>query len=378
MTKFECFLVFIIMILTILIVIFSLLALIIIHELGHFVIAKKFGVKVEEFGIGFPPRLFGKKIGETLYSLNLLPFGAFVKIHGEDYISSPEKIDEKRSFRGKPIWQRALIVLGGVLSFWLISVILFIFTFWLGTEQTISDEDNHSLINPKVRIIAVAKNSPAQMANLKPGDAVLEFTAEDQQFKINKVKELQELTEIYKGREIKLTIERGKEIFEVRLTPRASPPEGEGPMGVALARTVLKSYPLETALVQGIKFSFNLTKAIILGLTETLKSVLTGKELPAEVQVIGPVGIGSLMTQAFHLGTSYFLQFIALISLYLALFNILPIPAVDGGKLLFLGIEKIRGRALNQKIEHSLNAIFLILLVILMIWVTIQDIIRIF
>lgn len=193
----------------ILIVFISLIGLIVLHEFGHFAIAKKFGVRVEEFGIGYPPRIFGKKIGETLYSLNLLPFGAFVKIYGEE-----GGIESAHSFTGKPIWQRALIILGGVVSFWIISAILLSIVFGMGVPQAISDTTK--AVNPKVQIVAVASGSPAEEAGIKVGDTIKEFSIFNSQFSINKVKEIQELTEEYKGEAITLTIERGKEVFEDR------------------------------------------------------------------------------------------------------------------------------------------------------------------
>ena len=350
----------------------SLIGLIILHEFGHFILAKKFGVKVEEFGIFLPPRLIGKKIGETIYSLNLLPFGAFVKLYGEE---DREK-REYWSFTKKPIWQRALIVLGGVVSFWIISAILLSVVMGLGAPTAISDEENENLIDPKVQIAAIAPGSPAEEAEIKPGDTIKQLIINNQQLTINKVKEVQELTEKYKGEEVTLTIQRGKEIFDVRLVPRVSPPEGEGPMGVALVRTAIKSYPWYQAPIQGVIATGNLTMAVIQGWGQALVNAIKG--LPTGVQLMGPVGILGLFAQVGQLGVNYFLQFIAIISIYIALFNILPIPALDGGKLLFLGIEAARKRPISQKIEQQITAIFFALLIALIIWVTIKDIARLF
>ncbi len=355
----------------ILIVFISLIGLIVLHEFGHFAIAKKFGVRVEEFGIGYPPRIFGKKIGETLYSLNLLPFGAFVKIYGEE-----GGIESAHSFTGKPIWQRALIILGGVVSFWIISAILLSIVFGMGVPQAISDEAK--AVNPKVQIVAIASGSPAEEVGIKIGDAIKQLTINNQQLTINKVKQVQEFTKEHLGEEITLTIERGKEVFDATLIPRVSPPEGEGAMGVGLMRTALTSYPWYLASIKGVEACFNLTGSIVAGLLQVLGNLIQGKGLPPGAQLMGPIGIGSLMTQAAHLGLAYYLQFIALISIYLAIFNILPIPALDGGKLLFLGIEKVRRRAVSQKIEQGITSIFFALLIALMIWVTIKDISRLF
>jgi regulator of sigma E protease len=372
------------MIITILIAFISLIGLIVLHEFGHFILAKKFGVKVEEFGIGYPPRIIGKKIGETIYSLNLLPFGAFVKIYGEEAelpfqeIKFPEgkEIKDKRSFSQKPIWQRVLIVLGGVFSFWVISAILLSIVMVLGAPIAVSDETDFNLKNPKVQIVNVTTGSPAQIAGLKPGDTIKEFRIQNFEFGIQKVKDIQSLTEQYKGKEIILTIERGKEVLEVSVVPRLKPPAGEGPMGITLVRTAIRSYPWYLAPWKGILGTFNLTIAIIQGWGQVLNNLFKG--LPSGAQVMGPVGIFALFTQMSQLGAVYFLQFIAVISIYLAVFNILPIPSFDGGKLLFLGIEAWRKKPVSPKIEQNITTVFFTLLIGLMIWVTIKDIIRIF
>jgi len=350
----------------------SLIGLIILHEFGHFILAKRFGVKVEEFGIFLPPRLIGKKIGETIYSLNLLPFGAFVKLYGE--VDQEKK--EYWSFTQKPIWQRVLIVIGGVVSFWIISAILLSIVMGLGAPTAISDEENENLVDPKVQIAAVASNSPAEIAGIKPGDTIRKFSIFNFQFSIDKVKEVQELTEKYKGEEVILTIERGKEIFEVSLVPRVSPSKGEGAMGVALVRTAIKSYPWYQAPIQGIIATGNLTMAVIKGWAQALFLAIKGE--PTGVQLMGPVGILGLFAQVGQLGINYFLQFIAIISIYIALFNILPIPALDGGKLVFLGIEAVRKRPVSTKTEQQITTVFFALLIALTIWVTIKDIVRLF
>ncbi|MCK4474065.1 RIP metalloprotease RseP [Candidatus Parcubacteria bacterium] len=350
------------MVFAILIVVISFVALLILHEFGHFIIAKKFGVDVEEFGIGYPPRLFGKKFRGTLYSLNLIPFGAFVRIKGEQ-----GGIEDARSFSTKPIWQRCLIIIGGVASFWLVAMILLSIVFAMGVSQAIPDDEE--AINAKVQIVGIIANSPAEQAGIKIGDTIREFT---------KVKEVQEFTEKYKGQEVVLTIERMGEVLDVSLTPRVSPPEGEGAMGIALVRTVEKSYPWYLAPIKGVESCISLTGSIIIGLFQVFTGLVTGNGLPPGSQLMGPIGIGSMMTQAVQIGVAYYLQFIALISIYLAIFNILPIPALDGGKLIFLGIEAIRKKPVSQKVEQNITGFFFLLLIFLLIFITFKDIQRLF
>jgi len=343
----------------------SLFFLIILHEFSHFLAAKKSGVFVEEFGIGYPPRIFGKKIGNTLYSINLLPFGAFVKLEGEI---------RDGSFSKQPLSKRIFIVLAGVISFWIISLIIFVFLFKFGMPIAISDEEISK--SAKVQIVEVAKNSPAQISGLRVGDVIREFKIQNSKFKIEKVKEVQDLIQKHKGEKVVLTVERGKEIFELEIVPRINPPAREGPMGVVLARVDIKKYPFLKSIFEGLKMTGNLTFAIIKGYFLAIKDVLKGK--PSQVELTGPVGIFNIMYQTSKLGIIYFFNLLATISIYLAIFNILPIPALDGGKLLFLVIEGIRKKAISPETEKKITAFFFGILVILAILVTIKDIRKLF
>ncbi len=358
------------MFLNLILAFFSLIGLIILHELGHFVFAKKFGVKVEEFGIGYPPRLLSKKIGETVYSLNVLPFGAFVKILGEE-----KRTTDPRSFSAQPIKKRVWIVLGGVLSFWVISAILLSIVMVIGQPVMVGDEES-GVLNPRVQIIGVAPGSPAEETGLKMGDTIEEVLVNNSSVPIFKIFEFQKIVENYKGREIVLKIKRGKETFETKIVPRLSPPENEGPIGITLARVGIKKWPWYQAPWQGIKATINLTLGIIQGLGYAVFRAIKG--LPTQAQLIGPVGIFALFSQMTKLGTVYFIQMIVLVSLHLAIFNLLPIPVFDGGKLLFLGIEAIRKKPVSERVERNLSAFFFVLLIILMIVVVIKDINRFF
>ncbi|MEA3295969.1 MAG: site-2 protease family protein [Patescibacteria group bacterium] len=364
----------------IIIALIALFLLVVLHEFGHFILAKKFGVKVEEFGIGYPPRIFGKKIGETIYSLNLIPLGGFVKILGEEG-NKEENIKDPRNFNNKPIYQRALIVLGGVIMFWIIAWVLLSVTMLLGSPTIVSDDMNENLINPKVQIVAIAPNSPASDAGIKPGDSIKEISVFEPEFSvygINKVKNVQELTEKHKGQEIVLLIERGDEVFETKLIPRISPPQGQGSIGIGLARTAIVSYPMSQAIIKGGIETYNFTKATIQGWGMVFSSLFSGNGMPAGVQIMGPIGVFDLFAQMSSLGFVYFLRFTALISIFLALFNILPIPALDGGKLVFLGIEAIRKKPVSQELEQKITGFCFFTLILLMIIVTLKDIQRLF
>ncbi len=347
------------MILTILIAFISLIILISIHELGHFLTAKKFGVKVEEFGFGYPPRLFGKKIGETLYSINLFPFGAFVRI------------SEDSCFSAKPLWQRILIIFNGAFSFWIVAIILFSIVFAIGAPTMIEDSEMN-VPDTKVLITSVSANSPASMIDLKAGDVIISLQSETAELEGNKVKEIQDFIIENKGREITLIMKRGDRIFNAAATPRISPPAGEGSLGVGLARVGLKTQPVYLSLFEGVKAAFNMTRVVIAAYANAVISLF--QRAPTGIQLSGPIGIVGLLSQGIGMGASYFLQMIGLLSINVAIINLLPIPAFDGGKLMFLFIEGVRKKPISQKIEEKITAAFFVLLIILMVFVTIKDV----
>jgi len=358
------------MYLILVIVFISLVALITIHELGHFLTAKKLGVKVEEFGLGFPPKIWGKKIGETLYSFNLIPFGGFVRIYGHE----KPIYGDPRSFAERPFWQKSLIILGGVFTFWLVGFILLTAVMIIGSPTAVEDSEVEGIINPKVQILSVVPDSPAGGAGLKMGDVILEI----QETKITKVQELSNFSKNNKGEEAILKIQRGKEFFNVSLKARTDYPEDEGPMGLSLVRTALKKYPWYIAPLKGIQATGILTYSIVRSWITLFSNLFSGNGLPPGVQVTGIVGIFQLFTEIGALGVSYFLQFLAVIAIHLALINSLPLPALDGGWFFFMILEKIKGKPLNQKFIQRISTIFFFILIALMIWITVKDIIRIF
>ncbi len=351
---------------------FTLSFLILLHEFSHFLVAKKYGVKVEEFGIGLPPRLFGKKIGETIYSINLLPFGGFVRLFGEN-----ELTEKEGSFSQKSIWQRAQIVGAGIVSFWIFSWIIFTFLFTKGIPQSVSDTEDGNLVDPKVQIVFISPNSPAEKANLRIGDVIREVQTQDSKISISKIKELQQIINENRGKEVILTIERGKEIFQTKVIPRIETPEGEGPIGILLSRVSIVSFPWYIAPFKAIEKIWVLSKNIVLGTIFILQDLIFGKKLSG-IEIAGPLRIGQMLAQMQQAGLSYYLSFVGTISIYLAIFNLFPIPALDGGKLLFLALEKIRKKPISPSLEQKITAFFFFILLTLMILVTIKDIKAIF
>lgn len=369
---------------TILILAFlSLIILMIIHEFGHFIIAKKFGVKVEEFGIGYPPRLFGKKFGETIYSINLLPLGAFVRIYGEE-----GGVENYRSFSNLKIWKRVLIVIGGVAAFWIAAMIIFSVVFALGAEIPIGDSDIKELTDSQVRVISVSSGSPAEISGLIPGDILLkaesrgyeslpagrQVQAGPETVDIVKIKDFQDFTERRAGGEIIITVQRGSEILQLPLSPRVSPPVGQGPVGVNLGRmaTLIEKYPWYTAPLQGIRYTWQITFESLKGIYLVFSNLLTGKGAPEGASFAGPLGITVFLANAASYGAGFFLYFIGLISVFVAIFNLFPIPALDGGKLIFLAIEKIKGKPVSVKVEQSITVTFFLILIALSIFITVK------
>lgn len=356
------------MILAIVIAFFSVILLMIVHEFGHFVAAKKSGINVDEFGVGYPPRIFSKKFGKTVYSLNLLPFGAFVKIPGEE-----GGIEDYQSFVGLPMWKRVFIVLGGVISFWVTAAIIFIIVFSMGVAMPITDEGD--LAGARVQILKVYQGSPADTAGIKSGDFIKELWVQESDKKtISKVKDFQDFVSANKGEQVVIVIQRGDQVLETSLVPRISPPQDEGSIGVQIERTVsvINKYPWYQAPIEGIAYCGELTYRATGSLIGLLKDLILGRGVPAGTELTGPVGITVFLARAAELGVGFFLYFIGSISVLLAICNLLPIPALDGGKLVFLAIEKIRSKAVSSKIEQRITVVCFFLLITVSIFVTIK------
>ncbi len=357
-------------ILVLVIAFLSLIILMIIHEFGHFIIAKKFGVKVEEFGIGYPPRMFGKKIGETIYSVNWIPLGAFVRIYGEE-----GGVEESRSFTNLKIWKRVLIIIGGVAAFWIAAIIIFSIVFAMGTNLPVSDNDVSGLTNPQVKVISVSQNSPASQAGIKVGDTITDIKVQSSDFKIGKVSEFQKITGENKGNQIIVTLKRGDKTLDVNLTPRVNPPSGQGAVGVGLERmaTLISKTTWYMAPIKGITYTWQTTVNSLKGLYDTFSGLLAKKGLPQGASFAGPLGITIFLANAASYGPGFFLYFIGIIAVLVAIFNLFPIPALDGGKLIFLAIEKIKGKPVSPKVEQAITVAFFFILIALSLFITIKN-----
>lgn len=350
--------------------------LVLIHELGHFLVAKKLKVKVEEFGFGFPPRIWGKKIGETLYSINLLPIGGFVKLFGEDDAGGGKlgSVEEKalkakgsqlkRAFFARPVWQRAVIVVAGVVMNFLLALVIVTYLFGV-----------HGVPTPgnKVLIVDIAKDAPAAKAGIVAGDQVLSLNGK----KIENPEQLISLTKENLGKLVFLEVLTAKGDRKViSLIPRTKYPAGEGAMGVAISTNVIvKRYPWYQAPVVGLQETTKDSLMIIQGLGSTVTQVATKREVPQGLA--GPIGIAQLTGQFVDMGFEAVLSLAAMLSLNLAVLNILPIPALDGGRLFFILIEGITRRKVSPKIEGYAHAVGMAVLLLLIFLITLHDIFRI-
>jgi len=358
---------------TAIIFIIVLAVLILVHEFGHFIVAKRAGMKVEEFGFGFPPRIWGVKREETIYSINAIPFGGFVKIFGED----GESRDNPKSFSSKPIHKRFNVIAAGVVMNFLLAAFLLMLSNFMGLRIGIVEGQPvpANVRDTQVQIIQVVQGSPAASAGLKLLDQITGFKLPDGNIKaISETKDVQEIASNYGGQKATILIKRGNQTLEKEIEFRKNPPQGQGAMGIVLAMTGEVSYPWYEAVWRGVYNAVIATFNIIIGFYLLFKTLILNGSLMAEVS--GPIGIATLTGQAARISFSYLIQFVALISLNLAVLNFIPFPALDGGRAVLLGIEKLRGKPLAKKAEGLINSIGFSLLITLMIYVTIKDIIN--
>lgn len=423
--------------------------LIFVHELGHFVTARRNGIRASEFGFGFPPRIVGiqfltgqekkkgmelesvevettdvkngdeevvtktvtqkmrevlrvvsikrwrliwgsrdgdgeteksdlavahkKRLeGGTIYSLNWIPLGGFVKIKGEDGGNAADT----DSFASKSAWTRVKVLAAGVAMNFVLAWFLLAIVFMVGAPQAIDPTaSSQNIKDLKIQISDVASESPAETAGVKIGDQILSIkSAGGENIKPQGLKEVQDFVNAHKGTEVNFSMKRGDRTIVLKVTPRVDSPVNQGALGVSLAETSIVRYPWYQAIWEGLKTTVNLIGMIFMALIGILYGLILGHGAGADVS--GPVGIAILTKEVTGLGLVYVLQFAALLSVNLGIINILPIPALDGGRILFILIEKIKGSPVSAKVEQTFHSIGFMLLIGLLILVTFKDVLH--
>lgn len=387
------------MLLTIIIFLAVLSVLVFVHELGHFYTARKFGVKASEFGFGFPPRLIGwyknqggrwrrvvgnKSVeeledspvagvapakGATIYSINWLPIGGFVKIKGEN----GEGQEENDSFASRSIGRRIIILVAGVTMNVLLAWLLFSVGYMIGLPQSTDSVGRNARVTESyVTVMEVNPDSPASRGGLAPGDMVIGVEG----VRIATERALQDAISVRGGQETTLSVRRGNDERTTVVVPENLPGSGQAVIGISIFSSGLVSYPFFSAFWEGAKTTVWVLGQIFSSFAMLFKSLFQGTSVGD--QFAGPVGIATITGQAARLGFTYLLQFSALLSLNLAVLNILPFPALDGGRILFLLIEKLKGRPVRKEIEAFIHNAGFLLLIALVLFITYRDIIKLF
>ncbi len=333
-----------------------LVVLVLGHELGHFITARATGVRVVEFGLGYPPRLFSVKRGETRYSLNTIPLGGFVKMAGEEDPEVPG------SLAGKSIGIRLLVLGAGSLMNFLLPLLLFSIAFMVP----------HNLVTSQVIVEKVEPGSPADIAGIRAEDIILSVNEQA----VDNTGDVLRRIQLNLGKEITLLIKHPDATTEtVQVIPRWRPPEGQGETGILIstseATIVRQHYPFWKAIPMGVS---SCIETFIL-FKNGIVSMIIGA-IP--VQLTGPVGIAQLTGEVARTGISPLLEFAAFLSTNLAIINLFPLPALDGGRLVFVLLEWVRrGKRIAPKAEGLVHLIGFALLMVFFLAITYQDIMRI-
>lgn len=357
------------MITTILAFIIVLGVLVMVHELGHFLAAKKLGVKVLEFAIGFPPRVFSFKKKETKYSIGAIPLGGYVSMLGEN-----EKSDDKRAFINQTPGKRLIIAAAGVVMNFLLAWFLLFIGFSIGMSPVVSapSEIPGKVISNQIYIVDIEKDTPAEKAGLKAGDILLSFQKDSDEFVPLDSNDVVEYTKANANQEIVVNYKRDNQIGMQNVKLNEA---DKTPLGVALTDYSIIRVPFYKSFYVSLRETAKITSLTFSFIKNLFSTLFTQGEVIEGVG--GPVAIFTFSGMAFRAGWMVFLQFIAMLSVNLGLINLLPIPALDGGRVLFILIEKLFGRkVVKEEVENIIHAIGFILLILLIIAISYRDVVR--
>jgi regulator of sigma E protease len=350
-----------------------LFILVLVHEWGHFIVAKKTGMRVDEFGIGFPPKLFGIKKGETEYTFNALPIGGFVKIWGENYDDADEAADKSRAFSSRPKWAQALVLIAGVTMNVIFAWFLFTTTYLIGIPAVV--DEAVATDAAKLYVSGILPDSPA--TSLPVGAVINSISFGDTIYNKPTPSEFSSAVTAAAPGAVQISYTYNDETKQIDLTPKQNlttdKPE-RYVVGASLSLLEVQKRPLITAIIDGAQATWNGLIGISLGLWTLVSQAFVGEADFS--QVAGPVGIVGMVGDAAAFGITALLTFTAIISLNLAVINLLPFPALDGGRLVFVAIEAVTGKQIPPEWAGRVNLIGFAILMLLMITVTYNDIIR--
>jgi len=363
---------------SVLIFLLVLIVLIAVHEWGHYITAKLTGMRVDEFAIGFPPKLFTFKKGETVYSINLIPIGGFVKILGENGDEDDEKLselDKTRTFSARPKWAQAVVLIAGVTMNVVLAWVLLVAILLMGTPVEV--DESQAGPDAKLVVLATLPGSPAEVI---PQNATI-LGASRGSTTLSQLTPTA-FTEFVGATAAPVTISytaKKDVVSEVTLTPKAGLSKADPEraiVGISSGLVQVEQYGLSEAVYQATLQTWATTVAIVRSVSELIVKTVSGTADFA--QLSGPVGIVKHVGVAAELGFSSILLFTAVISLNLAVMNMLPVPALDGGRLVFVAIEAITRRRISPVWAGRVNAVGFGLLILLMIAVTYHDIVKMF
>ena len=352
--------------------------LVVVHELGHAIVARRNGVVVEEFGIGFPPRAWGKKLKNgMLLSLNWLPLGGFVKLKGEH-----DAADGKGTYGGASLWAKTKILLAGVGVNWLTAIVIFTILALVGMPQVLPNQfavQGDNIVTTKaVRTGNVVKDSPADKAGVKSGDALLTFAGQD----VKNAEQFRSLTQENAGKTVPITFEhtddkQKKETKQAEVTLKSENTDGKGFIGLGVGDESTQRATWSAPIV-GVGVTVQFTYETFKGLFGTIANLFTAKFNEAGAAVTGPVGIFSILSSSAQDGFVPVLFLIGIISLTLAVMNTLPIPALDGGRLFVTLLFRALKKPLTKEREEAIQGTGMLVLLGLMLLITILDVQRFF
>jgi regulator of sigma E protease len=345
--------------------------LVVVHEYGHFLMARRNGVEVEEFGIGFPPRLYGRKFGKskTLYSFNLIPLGGFVKLKGET-----DSDRRTGSFGATSFKNKAKILLAGVgmniVAVYVIILFLALTSLPVIIPQQFNVASDQKTVRSHVAVAGVEPDSAAAKLGLETGDAVLEINGQ----KAQNAESLRQLTSRFKGQTVPITYLKNGEQRQAEIALGES--DEKGILGVAPIDVETRRYTWAAPIVAA-GITFQMISLTILGILALIVGLFSGGGEAVE-QVTGPIGIFFLLNNIGNFGINFMLVLIAIISASLAVFNALPIPALDGGRLFVIGLARLFKKPLTAKVENAVHTAGFALLMLLIVAISYRDVTRLF